>query len=457
MAVQHLAIIGQLGQHLARAKVAVVITEPLDRLAIDDDAPVGVALVGQRVDQPARGRVAKAAIALRQSRCRYRPSLIGRQRIALTHPGAKGVELRVGLDRLQLRDDLPLLIHRQMRPARAEAGLCAHDGRHFIALQLSPVLAFLVETGFRLQLEHLAQRQEGRLGAVLQPQQQQVALLGRQPLGDAPDAHDLERVDLLQQAAALEQRVRLGEPWFAVAERVGADLGLLERALVKDDLEQPVVDGGRQHVRVVRRLLGPDFVELFLEQVAAGVEIVPHALRVLGRLGTQSGADGQSVGMLLRLVLTADVQEFAEGARVDLGHLRAQAADADLDLAALVAGLVRLVGLAVRFESAPLVEVPDGATELGQGQRLVQRAGAELVRVEHLQFAALRQVGGEQPIGDEVGHQRALALLKPVAPPPRRARLRIAPVAENARASRQQAGRSPAVAVRHQVDRRPTE
>src|SRR3546814_9037618 len=79
--------------------------------------------------------------------------------------------------------------------------------------------------------------------------------------------------------------MRLGQPRLAGQECAGADLRRSQRALVKDDFEQALIDFGRQRVRMMRRLRLPYRGELLLDQRAAGVEIIAVALGVFAGFG----------------------------------------------------------------------------------------------------------------------------------------------------------------------------
>src|SRR3546814_16982124 len=88
--------------------------------------------------------------------------------------------------------------------------------------------------------------------------------------------------------------MRRGQPRLAGQECAGADLRRSQRALVKDDFEQALIDFGRQRVRMMRRLRLPSRGELLLDQRAAGVEIIAVALGVFAGFGAQTGGDARA-------------------------------------------------------------------------------------------------------------------------------------------------------------------
>ncbi|UVO50219.1 hypothetical protein M0208_06665 [Sphingomonas sp. SUN019] len=150
-------------------------------------------------------------------------------------------------------------------------------------------------------------------------------------------------------------------------------------------------------------------------------------------------------------------------------HLDVQLLACASDLAVLAIGDFAF-GLAVRFESAPLVEVKQCAADLVRGQRRVERLGAQHIRIERGDQLRLVGIGGHQAVRDQRLQKRRAPSDIPIPPPPRRARLatidrqrraglRIAPVGKDAHAdvddSRIVLGQAPPDAVRADIQTKP--
>src|ERR1700685_4619525 len=68
--------------------------------------------------------------------------------------------------------------------------------------------------------------------------------------------------------------MRLGQALLASDQRTSANLGLLQRSLMKDHFEQAIPDLLGQRVRAVRRLGSPDSVELLFQHLAIRIKII---------------------------------------------------------------------------------------------------------------------------------------------------------------------------------------
>jgi hypothetical protein len=92
-----------------------------------------------------------------------------------------------------------------------------------------------------------------------------------------------------------------------------------------------------------------------------------------------------------------------------------QPADADPNLARLV--VLAAIRLAVGFEAAPLIEMEQRPADMGERQRLAQRARPQFVGIERHQRRACVRVGQQQACQGQMFQQRRLTLLEPVEQP----------------------------------------
>ena len=152
--------------------------------------------------------------------------------------------------------------------------------------------------------------------------------------------------------------------------------------------------------RLTRFLCGANGVELGLIQGAIGVESLsrPSAHR-------QSGS------------VTA-CQELAERTCTGFGDAAPQLVDIGTCLLRLVFSAGLCFRLAVRLETAPLVDVKKGAAEFKRLEAAVQRAGAEYVRIEPLKSLPCGFISGHKPACDQRVHKLSAALEITITPAP---------------------------------------
>ena len=426
-----------------------MVAEPgrLHRLAIDDD------LVLQRLDQRPRRRLAEAAIAFGQVRAGDGLRLFARQGMALAQPGLEIGRLLVAFDPAQAIDRLPLRLRRKTEPDLAEALRMGHLGGNLVALHVLAVLALLVEAGVGIELQRLAQGGIGDRPLARELGEQGVALRLVEGACLGAGEHDPQRIDLLEQAPALEERMRLGQARLGRQQRAVADLRLLQRPLMEDDLVELLFALGRQRLGVMCRLRLPDRLELVFEHAAVGVEVIDVACpAVLGIDHDDTGAHMRNrVG--IAGCGAAPMQELAERLGIGRPHLLVKSGDADPDLAAVVV-IAAAIGLAVGFEAAALVEMEERPPDMGKRQRLTERLRAQRVGIERGELLTRLLVGREEAGKRQVFDEGGLTLPEAITPAPhgagvatgpgeRGARFRLAPIGEDARAGSDDAPRCP--------------
>ena len=227
-------------------------------------------------------------------------------------------------------------------------------------------------------------------------------------------------IDRLIERPALGQRMGLGQSAFVArhavlaCEEAQADLRLFQGTLIEDRFEQEVAQIFGQHLRMMPRLDVPDLAELILKVPPVGVEIVSR----LFLLGIVAARDGQPRAHRWRAARvgrggTAQMQKRAIAARALQHHRLIEPRGGVPDLAAFI---VAAIGLAVAFEAPALVEVKQRPAEVGQRQRLVERPGAQFIRIERFERLGLRRVLRHQPCFGEAFHQRGAASEVTVAP-----------------------------------------
>ena len=253
-----------------------------------------------------------------------------------------------------------------------------------------------------------------------------------------------EVVDLLEDAELL--RVGVGARGAPLVHLEGAPSGLdfLERTLMEYDLAERVPLGGRDLVMLRLPLL--DQIELVHVHCAFRVEFLSGA-----------GADG--------LALFPSVGEKLAQRLLRVAERAAQPFSVETRLRRLLLVLAA-ARFAIGLESAPLVQVKEGAAQFVGRKRLAgEGALPQRVGVAARQFLALVRIRRHQAKRDECAQQfaparqvavaaAALAPRKAAALGERLAFLRRAPVGEDAAAHSEDAAR---VAVRVKRDRRPSD
>lgn len=329
------------------------------------------------------------------------------------------------LDRQQAFDDLDLPRPRQRAPCLAESLPVAKlDGRQ-IGRETLASGQLVVEAAVLGQFRRLAQLFEihGAAAAVHQLGADRPVFGEVQPALALAGAGHPQLADILQDAEALEQGMRLRRPLAPVdrktqrlvdilfrAQRAPADRRRFERPLLDDDPLQARKQGLGQF-GVVRGLRRPDGIQLRLDQFAMGIELVER----LGPLHARAETDRlRPVGQAppLAVALVAAGEEFAQGAGILAFERLVKGRDPRLHRTGL--GLA-CIGDPVRLEAAALVEMEDGTADLVQRERMIERPGAQPVGIEPFQRLACLRVGRHQPGLDQGLHQPLLAFEKTVA------------------------------------------